>query len=137
VVLCVGGRSALDDAASLLLAHLLQRQGLTARMAGFDTLSVAGIARLDPERIGVICLSYLDVSSPAHLRFAVRRLRRRVPDAKVLVGCWGQDPRAAEEMAKSAKGDFSATSLRDAVDICAPPSAGADPDRLPDVPKAA
>jgi hypothetical protein len=137
VVLCVGGRSALDDAASLLLAHLLQRQGLTARVAGFDTLSVAGIARLDPARIGVICLSYLDVSSPAHLRFAVRRLRRRVPDAKVLVGCWGQDPVAAEEMAKSAKGDFSATSLRNAVEICARPSAEANPDRVPDVPKAA
>src|SRR4029079_1503244 len=108
VVLCVGGRSALDDAASLLLAHLLQRQGLTARVAGYETLSVAGIAELDPARIGVICLSYLDVSSEAHLRFAVRRLRRRVPEAKVLVGCWGQDPVAAAEMAKSAKADLSA-----------------------------
>ena len=56
LVLCVGGRSALDDAASLLLAQLLQRQGLTARVAGYETLSVAGITRLDPARIGVICL---------------------------------------------------------------------------------
>ena len=137
VVLCVGGRSALDDAASLLLAHLLQRQGVTARVAGFDTLSVAGIARLDPERIGVICLSYLDVSSPAHLRFAVRRLRRRVPEAKVLVGCWGQDPVAAEEMAKSAKADLHATLLRNAVELCIGPSAEADPKRLPDIAKVA
>ena len=92
------------------LRSCFREQGLTARVAGYDTLSVAGIARLDPERIGIICLSYLDVSSLAHLRFAVRRLRRRVPEAKVLVGCWGQDPVAAEEMAKSAKADFSATS---------------------------
>jgi predicted PurR-regulated permease PerM len=137
VVLCVGGRSALDDAASLLLAHLLQRQGLTARVAGYDTLSVAGIARLDPARIGLICLSYLDVSSLAHLRFAVRRLRRRVPEAKVLIGCWGQDPVAAEEMAISAKGDFHATSLRNAVEFCVGPSAEVDHDRVLDVPKVA
>lgn len=137
VVLCVGGRSALDDAASLLLAHLLQRQGLTARVVGSDTLSVAGIAQLDPARIGVICLSYLDVSSLAHLRFAVRRLRRRVPEAKVLVGCWGQDPVAAEEMAKSAKADFHATSLRNAVELCVGPSTEVDDDRVPDVPKVA
>jgi hypothetical protein len=87
----------------LLLAQLLQRQGLTARVAGHGTLSVAGIARLNPDRVGIICLSYLDVSSPAHLRFAVRRLRRRVPEATVVIGSWGQDPAAATEMAKSAK----------------------------------
>ena len=108
-VLCVGGRSALDDSASLLLTQLLQRKGLGARMISFDTLSVAGISRLDPTGIRMICLSYLDVSSAAHLRFAVRRLRRRVPSGKNAGWLWGQDPAVAEEMAKSAKAEFSAT----------------------------
>jgi hypothetical protein len=117
-VLCVGGRSALDDAASLLLANLLQRERFETRIVGFDTLSVAGISHLDPVGVAVICVSYLDVSSLAHLRFAVRRLRRRVPEARVLVGCWGQGPATAEEMAKAAKADFSATSLQGAVEIC-------------------
>ncbi len=137
VVLCVGGRSALDDAASLLLAQLLQRQGLTAQVAGHDTLSVAGVARLDPTRIGIICLSYLDLSSVAHLRFAVRRLRRRVPQAKVLAGCWGREPIAAEETAKAAKADFAATSLRAAVEICAPSRSGMAAERAPEEPKVA
>ena len=119
LVLCIGGRTALDDAASLLLAQLLQRQGFETRVAEFDTLStIAAISLVDPTGVTLICLSYLDASSPAHLRFAVRRLRRRLPQVKVIVGLWGQDSTNAQELTKSAKGDFTATSLQQATEIC-------------------
>jgi predicted PurR-regulated permease PerM len=139
-VLCVGGRSALDDAASALLANLIERERFETRIVGYDTLSVAGLSRLDPIGVAMICVSYLDVSSLAHLRFAVRRLRRRAPGAKVLVGCWGQTPATAEEMAKAAKADFSATSLQGAVQICLSGPSGdvhADPARDVPLPKVA
>lgn len=118
LVLCVGGRSALDDAASLLFAQLLvRRTGLETRMVESDSLTVAAVAGLEPKGVALICVSYLDVSSPAHLRFVVRRLRRRFPEARVLIGCWGKDPATTEELVKAAKGDLSATSFQIAVDL--------------------
>jgi len=126
-VLCVGGRSALDDAASLLVAQLLlRRTGIESQLVESDSLSVMAVARLEATGVGLICISYLDVSSPAHLRFVVRRLRRKFPEAKVLVGCWGQDSATAEEMANAAKGDLSATSFQVAVDLCVRTLSGAD-----------
>lgn len=124
-VLCIGGRSGLDDAAAVILAQLLQRHDFDVLVAEFGTLTLSGIAALDPTGISLICVSYLDVSSLAHLRFAVRRLRRRVPKAQVLVGCWGQSTSTAEGMEQGAKADFSATALRGAVQICLDATRGA------------
>ena len=49
------------------------------------------IFRLETSGVVMVCLSYLDASSPAHMRYSIRRLRRRLPEAKIVLGCWLAD----------------------------------------------
>jgi hypothetical protein len=116
-VLCVGARTALDEAAAILLAQLSNAHGLPARVEGPDALSTANLFRLEDRGTAMVCLSYLAVDSPAHVRFAVKRLRRKLPRARIMVGCWGQDAARAHEIGEAAKAEFSATSLRQAIEM--------------------
>ena len=63
------------------------------------------------------CVSYLDAGSPAHMRYTVRRLRRKLPNAQILLGCWMPDGDAAT-LRDTAKPDAVAITLRDAVRLC-------------------
>jgi hypothetical protein len=65
----------------------------------------------------MVCLSYLDGSSRAHMRYMIRRLRRKLPNIKVLLGCWLVDGDAVT-LGEAVKGDDVATTLRDAVRLC-------------------
>jgi predicted PurR-regulated permease PerM len=89
-VLCVAGRNMLDRAGAQMLAQLLGKHGLGATVAGPEAFTAAGLLALPrSSEVKVVCLSFLDVSSPVHVRYAVRRLRRRLPGAKIVVGSWG------------------------------------------------
>lgn len=88
-VLCVAGRGALDEAAALLLVHLLEKRGIGARMIASDEASAIRIPDLDVGGARFICLSHLGASGGAHAHYLMRRLRRRVPDAQAIAGFWG------------------------------------------------
>ncbi|HEX3430681.1 MAG TPA: AI-2E family transporter [Rhizomicrobium sp.] len=88
-VLCVAGRGPLDEAAALLLVHLLEKRGIGARMISAEQASAARIVDLDVTGVRLICLSYLESTSGAHAHYLMRRLRRRIPDAEAIAGCWG------------------------------------------------
>ena len=78
--------------------------------------------RLDELTAGVaiVCLSYLDASSPAHMRCSVRRLRRKLPKATIMLGCWAEDinKESLEDLRETAKADTAAGNLREAMMIC-------------------
>ncbi|MEO6945555.1 MAG: AI-2E family transporter, partial [Nitrobacter sp.] len=70
-LLCLSGRGPLDEAASTILAQLLRKHGLGARVAPYRAASREAIATLDISGTRMICVSYLDISgSPSHLRFS-------------------------------------------------------------------
>lgn len=118
-VLCIGGRSPLDEAAAPMLAQLLERHGIGVRFEPREALATANIFRLDTAGVAMVCLSYVDGSRPAEVRYLVRRLRRKLPKALILTGFWGMDSDArAKELHASAGADFYATTLRQAVEIC-------------------
>jgi hypothetical protein len=54
------------------------------------------------------------------MRYAVRRLRRKLPSATIILGCWVKeiDPAALELLRESAKADLVASSLGDALKLC-------------------
>jgi predicted PurR-regulated permease PerM len=115
-VLCVAGRSALDEAAALLLVHLLERRGVGARVISSTEASPAHIQSLDPTDVRFICLSYLDAGSGTNAHYLMRRLRRRIPDAHVITAFWGfagDDSRYLNAVA--ATGCEVVTSLKEAV----------------------
>jgi hypothetical protein len=65
-----------------------------------------------------VCASFLDTTAPVHVRFATRRLRRRFPDAAIVVGAWGLAPEAAEELCTAARSDACVTRLAEALRWC-------------------
>ena len=116
-VLCVAGRGPLDEAAAIMLAQLLEKHGLGARVEGADAVAISNIFRLDTAGIGMVCLSYLDAGSPARMHYAIRRMRRRLPQAQILLGCWRADTDTTT-IRDTAKPDAVATTLREAVKLC-------------------
>jgi hypothetical protein len=124
-VLCIAGRTHLDECAALMLAQLLAKHGLSARVEGPDAFSASNIDRLDTAGAATVCLSYLDTSSPAHMRYAVRRLHRRWPDIRVMLGCWLIDGDATL-LGEQVKAETIAATLRDAVRDCLEVNKGRD-----------
>jgi hypothetical protein len=116
-VLCIGGRTMLDEAGAIMLAQLCRAHGVGSRVEGPEALSTANIFRLETSGVALVCLSYIGVTSPAHLRYAVRRLRRKLPQASIMVGCWAEGVVNIDELRDTAKADLFATSLREAAQI--------------------
>jgi hypothetical protein len=116
-VLCVAGRGPVDEAAAIMLAQLLEKHGLRARVVSADAIAISNISPLETSGIVMVCLSYLDTGSPAHMRYAIRRLRRKLPQAQILLGCWVADV-DRETLRNNAKADAIATTLKDAVRLC-------------------
>ncbi len=116
-VLCVASHTDLDAAAANMLAQLLSKHGLRARVEGADALSSTNLLRLDTAGVALACVSALEESNPAHLRFTIRRLRRRLPDAKIVVGCWLSDVDPAT-LAETVKADAITTTLRETLKLC-------------------
>ncbi len=120
-VVCLAGRGPLDEAASAMLAQLLQKHGMGARVVEHDIMSRETIGAFDVSGVTMVCVSYLDIAgSPSHLRYLIQRLRRRLPGVPVLVGLWpAEDAVLHEERVRAVIGaDYYATSLGEAVGFC-------------------
>jgi hypothetical protein len=119
-VLCIAGRTPLDEAAGLMFMDLVRANGLEGRIEGAETLATANIFRMETAGVALVCLSYLDTSSPAHMRFTVRRIRRKLPTAIIMLGVWNGDIADAnlEQLRENAKADLACRSLHDAVNAC-------------------
>jgi predicted PurR-regulated permease PerM len=119
-VLCVAGRSLIDEAAAIMLAQLSTEHGLPARVEAAEVLSTTNIFRLETTGVAVVCLVYLDASGPAHMRYSVRRLRRKLPKATIVLVCSVSeiDRAALQQLGDGAKADLVAASLGEAVQLC-------------------
>jgi predicted PurR-regulated permease PerM len=120
-VICIGGRTPLDEAAAALFAHLLQtEEGLTPRVEPAAALTPAGLLRLDAAQADVICLSYLDSEAGhAQVRYGVRRVRRRFPRAVILTCFWTADeaPGRAQQLCDAGKADKCAFRFGEALQV--------------------
>ncbi len=114
-VLCIGSRGPLDDAASMALAQVLGRHGFGAEAHSYEMLAKANIGRLPLDHVRLICLSCLDGSSAAYLRFILRRLARREAAVPVLIGAWWRKGAAQEAGLDPAAGHESVSTLAEAV----------------------
>jgi hypothetical protein len=132
-VLCIGGRTPLDEAAGRMLAGVLRRQGLKARALPSDAISAAHIVSLEASKTKLVCLSYLGAgANAAHVRYLVRRLRRILPDgATVLVGFWCDERGGAgiKALEATAEADAYVTSLKEAARFCADAARGQEAEK--------
>ena len=57
-----------------MLAQLLRKHGLGARVVPHEAVSRSNILGLDVKGVAMVCISYLEISgNPAHLRYLLRR----------------------------------------------------------------
>ena len=104
-VLCVTGRSFVDESACSILAQLLGKRGIGTRIVPFADVARAQIDSFDPGPARMICIVSLAISGePTHLRRLVGRLKRRMPDLPIVVGLWQADHEILNDEG-SARGD--------------------------------
>lgn len=97
-VACIAGHGPFDTAVTAMLAHLLDERGIAVRVIDHDAVSREAIGALDLDGVEVVALSYLQLAgAPAKLRYLVRRLRARAPDARIVVGLWSQGEAALND----------------------------------------
>jgi predicted PurR-regulated permease PerM len=119
-ILCVAGRGPFDEAAAMMLEALLVKHALGCRREADAAVSSSNIVNLNSTGVKIVCLSYLDLgSSPAHLRHSIRRIRKRIPGAALVVGLWGcEDMADRERLPAIAPADGHVFSLREALRVC-------------------
>ena len=117
-ILCIAGRTPLDETAGMAFAQLVEKCGLSVKVLDVESLRHGALSDEDAKGIRLFCISALDVRErSAHARFLVRRLRRSAP-AALLLGCfWKLDPEHERDKSilDSIPVDATAHTLRQAV----------------------
>ncbi len=121
-VVLVQAQGVVDQAASVLLADVLKKRGVTPSVVPHDqTRQAANSAGLRAEA-RIICISSFEGSQSGAMpvRYLIRRWRRVLPNARFLACFWqpDQDSGKLEELRKKVGADLIATSLKDAAQIC-------------------
>ncbi len=120
-VLCIPGRGQLDDLAATMAAQVLRQHGFGARVEPNASLGAGAAQARGPGAARLCCLSVLEEgSTPSSIRYFLRRIRRTMPDATVIVGLWhtaGGSPMLAALRAEG-PGETIVTSLGEAVALC-------------------
>jgi predicted PurR-regulated permease PerM len=88
-VLCIPGPSLLAEAAAMMVAHSVEQKGIGARAEKSDALSLSRFLSWETDGVELVCICYVANATPAQIRYAIRRLRRRLPDVAVLVALLG------------------------------------------------
>jgi hypothetical protein len=120
--------SDLDEALALVVSQLVARRGIGTHAEEAEALSMSRIFTLDTGDAKLICLCYIESVTPAQIRYSVRRLRRKAPDAHILVSLMGE----TQEMDDAAANvSYARGSLEETVDailtVAAGASAGVEP----------
>jgi hypothetical protein len=101
-----------------MVAQLCTVHGMAARVEGAAALTTSNIFRLDTTDVALVCLSYLDATNAAHIRYSVRRVRRKLPRATIMVGCWSlADDERLDALREATKADLLCSSFREATQL--------------------
>ena len=90
-VLCIPGDGKPDEAAALVLAQVLRRQGVGAVAEPAGALSMSKFFALDLSGVSWICVCYVNHPSNAKVHYAVRRLNKKHKEGSVLIALLGED----------------------------------------------
>jgi hypothetical protein len=125
-VLCIPGVGELDEALALVIAQLVERHGIGARAEEADALTMSRIFSLDIGGAKLICLCYIENITGAQLRYAVRRLRRKAPDARIMIVLMGDT--AAEIENELSDASYVRDSLEETVEAVIAAAGTSGPD---------
>ncbi|MCG7364234.1 AI-2E family transporter [Roseomonas sp. ACRSG] len=133
-ILCVAGRGPLDEISAMLLAQILRKHGLGARVVPHQAASRREIGTLEMTGVRMVCVCSVELQgTPSRLRYLLQRLRRRAPEVPMLAGIWQDDDPALrdDELRRTLGARFLVSSLREAVLACARVAREEFPDGVP------
>jgi predicted PurR-regulated permease PerM len=114
----IGVRTELDEAAAMVLSTLAHIHGIATRIERPDALKAANVTALDFTGVSMICLSSVDMKTPAHIHYAARRLKSRAPHAKLLLAVWSaKDDKTLAGLQEAVNANYSARSFHQAAAI--------------------
>jgi predicted PurR-regulated permease PerM len=119
-VLCIAGRGPLGGTTSAMLTQVLGKHGIGAQAAPHSLVGPrASLNAADLSGVLMVCLSSGGAGrTPSYLRYRVRRLRERIPDATIVVGLWSDQVVADERLRVAIGADRCVKSLREALAVC-------------------
>lgn len=117
-VLFIAGRTQLDEASVAMLAHLCRAHGVGARFEASSALATKHIFQLNVGGVVLVCLSYIDWKNSAHIRYAVRRVRRKVPGACVILSAIAATEVECQELRQATGVDAVCSTLHDVGELC-------------------
>jgi predicted PurR-regulated permease PerM len=107
-----------DEVALEMLQQLLPREKWDMHVAPATTLASELLGLIEEQQPAVVCIGSLPPGGRAHTRYLCKRLRRRFPRIRILVGRW--DPHGSREESQAsleaAGADHVATSLHAAIE---------------------
>jgi predicted PurR-regulated permease PerM len=116
-VVLIAAQSSLDEAAALMWSQILAKHGLINRVLPPDALSSARLSELAQSPPALIGLCYLGSQSGAHMRYAIKRLRRRMPSACIIVAAFANE-HAVPDLSDVSLANQPETTLRGAGKAC-------------------
>lgn len=88
-VLACPGHGEADALALEMFRQLLDPARWEVEVASVDMLSAEAVAQAGEKQPAVVCIGALPPGGLAHTRYLCKRLRARLPSAKIVVGRWG------------------------------------------------
>ena len=112
-VACIPGVGQLDEAVALVVAEVLRKRGFGVRTEPAGSLSVSRVFTLDTTNVSAICVCFIESASVAQIGYVVRRLRRKMPEAFILIALLGHHGlgEETEQLRQASKADAIETTL--------------------------
>jgi predicted PurR-regulated permease PerM len=87
-VLCVPAFDDADEIASIMLAQVLETEGVDAQSISADSLANEKMDLVHHRNPDRVCISALPPLAVMHSRYLCKRLTTRFPDLRIIVGLW-------------------------------------------------
>jgi predicted PurR-regulated permease PerM len=114
-IVCIGGRSELDDVAAEMLAQIFSVGGADAAMLGYAEVRLTKGVSTQARPDGIL-VNYVDPNPQRHARLLIRRLRRAFPGCRIGFVFWAPGQEKRQESTGGEMGeDFLALSLDEAL----------------------
>jgi predicted PurR-regulated permease PerM/methanogenic corrinoid protein MtbC1 len=88
LVLCIAGRDAVDEAASMIFSVFLRTKGIHSEWVTAEALAGELVELVENKQPAAICVSALPPAAVTHAKYLCKRLRSRFPKVPLLIGLW-------------------------------------------------
>jgi predicted PurR-regulated permease PerM/GAF domain-containing protein len=97
-VRCIAARADRDEIAGAMTAHVLLQQGYDAAVIPGVRITSELIGSLERDPADLVCISVIEPSKALHARNLCQRLRRALPEQRMVVGQWGRADEISEDV---------------------------------------